>query len=55
MLQAQKLPRYKHFSLQISVGPYHTFVDNILDLAVARESSYVCVANVHMLVEFVRW
>jgi N-acetylglucosaminyldiphosphoundecaprenol N-acetyl-beta-D-mannosaminyltransferase len=51
MLQAQKLPRYKHFSLQISVGPYRSFVDNILDLAVARESSYVCVANVHMLVE----
>jgi N-acetylglucosaminyldiphosphoundecaprenol N-acetyl-beta-D-mannosaminyltransferase len=51
MLQAQKLPRYKHFSLQISVGPYRSFVDNILDLAVARESSYFCVANVHMLVE----
>jgi N-acetylglucosaminyldiphosphoundecaprenol N-acetyl-beta-D-mannosaminyltransferase len=51
MLQTQKLPRFKHFSLQISVGPYHAFVDNILDLAVARESSYVCVANVHMLVE----
>ncbi|HEV2353038.1 MAG TPA: WecB/TagA/CpsF family glycosyltransferase [Puia sp.] len=51
MLQTQHLPRYKHFSLRISVGPYHSFVDNILALAVARESSYVCVANVHMLVE----
>jgi N-acetylglucosaminyldiphosphoundecaprenol N-acetyl-beta-D-mannosaminyltransferase len=51
MLHARTLPRYKHFSLQISVGPYQRFIDNIMDLAVARESSYVCVANVHMLVE----
>ena len=49
--QPRRLPRYKHFSLQISLGPYRNFIDNILDLAVAHESSYVCIANVHMLVE----
>ncbi|HEY6901746.1 MAG TPA: WecB/TagA/CpsF family glycosyltransferase, partial [Puia sp.] len=34
-----------------SVGPYRTFLDKIMELAHSHESSYVCVANVHMLVE----
>ncbi|RXK87339.1 WecB/TagA/CpsF family glycosyltransferase [Filimonas effusa] len=43
--------KQKHLSLKITLGPYQTFIDNILDLAKKRQSSYVCVANVHMLIE----
>lgn len=43
--------RQKHLSLKISLGPYRTFVERIVELAELRQSSYVCVANVHMLIE----
>lgn len=39
------------FSIDLSTGSYTSFVNQILRLASYRESSYVCVANVHMLVE----
>lgn len=38
-------------SLNLSTGTYKSFLDNILDLAVQRQSSYTCVANVHMCIE----
>ena len=37
----------------ISTGSYESFVANILDLA-KEESSYVCVSNVHMVIEAYR-
>jgi N-acetylglucosaminyldiphosphoundecaprenol N-acetyl-beta-D-mannosaminyltransferase len=41
----------KIITLNISTGVYKDFITNIIQLAKARTSSYVCVANVHMLVE----
>lgn len=37
--------------LSVTSGPYHVFIEKIIGLATTRKSSYVCVANVHMLVE----
>jgi N-acetylglucosaminyldiphosphoundecaprenol N-acetyl-beta-D-mannosaminyltransferase len=38
-------------SIPISIGPYSEFVNSIISLAQNRKSSYVCVANVHMVIE----
>lgn len=38
-------------SLSISLSDYPDFVNQIIKLAISQLSSYVCVANVHMLVE----
>lgn len=38
-------------SIDLTTGSYKSFVHSIASLAANRESSYVCVANVHMLVE----
>ena len=35
----------------INIGEYNTFVGEILNLSQRKPSSYVCVANVHMLIE----
>lgn len=35
----------------VSIGSYTSFVDKITDLARMQSSAYVCVANVHMLIE----
>lgn len=45
------LPKKRILSINVSQGKYPQFVDNIIELAGSRQSSYVCVANVHMLVE----
>lgn len=45
------LPKKKIFQFNVSYGNYEAFVDGILRLAKKRISSYVCVANVHMLIE----
>jgi len=37
--------------INVSVGGYISFLDELVQLAIKGESSYVCVANVHMLVE----
>lgn len=37
--------------LSVTSGPYRVFVEKIIDFATSRKSSYICVANVHMLVE----
>lgn len=38
-------------SIDIDLGTYATFIERIISLAKINQSSYVCVANVHMLVE----
>lgn len=38
-------------SFNLSLGSYASFVDKILALGAIRQSSYVCVANVHMCIE----
>lgn len=38
-------------TINVSLGNFRDFVNNILALGQRRQSSYVCVANVHMCVE----
>ena len=38
-------------SINITLGTYKSFVDKIVMLSKSKVSTYVCVANVHMLVE----
>lgn len=46
-----RLPKKRIISIDVSCGTYNEFVSAIMQQAVARISSYVCVANVHMLLE----
>lgn len=41
----------KLISLMIDTGSYRSFIDRILNLASTGKSSYICVANVHMMIE----
>ena len=41
----------KIISFGVSVGPYREFVEQIVALGLGRSSAYVCVANVHMVIE----
>ncbi len=41
----------KIISFGVSVGPYREFVERIVALGRGRSSAYVCVANVHMVIE----
>ncbi len=45
------LPKKRIISIDISSGTYKEFVSAILNYAANKTSSYVCVANVHMVVE----
>jgi len=45
------LAKKRLLSIDVSSGSYNEFIDAILKYAMERVSSYVCVANVHMLVE----
>lgn len=45
------IPQNLLVEFPISIGNYKTFIEKILWLAEANVSAYVCVANVHMLVE----
>jgi N-acetylglucosaminyldiphosphoundecaprenol N-acetyl-beta-D-mannosaminyltransferase len=38
-------------SIKISLDSYKSFINNLIDLALSKKSCYVCVANVHMLIE----
>lgn len=38
-------------TLNVTTGTYQSFVNRLVTLSVERYSSYVCVANVHMLIE----
>jgi N-acetylglucosaminyldiphosphoundecaprenol N-acetyl-beta-D-mannosaminyltransferase len=46
-----ELPKKGIISIDVSFGAYNQFVTAIINQATARISSYVCVANVHMLLE----
>src|SRR5450755_1774129 len=37
--------------IKISLGSYRSFVDRLIEQAVEKKSSYICVANVHLLIE----
>lgn len=50
-LKGSTLEKVNFINCKISSGTYLSFVDEILRLGAARQSSYVCVMNVHMLVE----
>jgi N-acetylglucosaminyldiphosphoundecaprenol N-acetyl-beta-D-mannosaminyltransferase len=41
-------------NLAISTSPYEVFVSRILESAKVQQSKYICVANVHMLIESYR-
>jgi len=43
--------RKQILSLSVNYGTYKQFIDEIILLSIKKQSSYVCVANVHMLVE----
>lgn len=43
--------RHNFLGLHVNTGPYPYFIEAINSLAANQQSSYVCVANVHMLVE----
>ncbi len=45
------LPKRRIISIDVTKASYSKIVKAIMDYAVKRESSYVCVANVHMLLE----
>lgn len=45
------LPKVKLFQTWVSTAPYRHYVQSIAQLAEAKKSSYVCFANVHMLME----
>lgn len=47
----EMLAKRRIISIDVSFGKYFDFVDTIINLARRKISSYVCVANVHMLVE----
>ena len=43
--------KLKLFNSFISIGSYSEFLNNIFELSEKKDSSYVCVCNVHMMVE----
>ncbi|HUC81400.1 MAG TPA: WecB/TagA/CpsF family glycosyltransferase [Flavisolibacter sp.] len=45
------MQKSKLFGMNVNVGPYGAYVDTIVEKARLGESSYACVANVHMLIE----
>lgn len=45
------MKKYNLLSLNLSKGTYSGFLESIVHLAESRNSSYICVANVHMLIE----
>lgn len=45
------LPKVKLFDSWVSTATYHEAVNKIIELATDKRSSFVCCANVHMLME----
>ncbi|WP_231427208.1 WecB/TagA/CpsF family glycosyltransferase [Pedobacter sp. Leaf250] len=45
------LDKKQILSLKVSLGSYSSFVSEIIRLSLQKTSSYVCIANVHMLIE----
>jgi N-acetylglucosaminyldiphosphoundecaprenol N-acetyl-beta-D-mannosaminyltransferase len=50
-LQAKLLNQQSVINFPVTTGKYKIFVDEILSLAFRKNSSIVCVANVHMFIE----
>jgi N-acetylglucosaminyldiphosphoundecaprenol N-acetyl-beta-D-mannosaminyltransferase len=48
------MKRQRLISIDITLGPYREFIHKIIQLAAKKQSAYVCVANVHMLIEAYR-
>ncbi len=38
-------------TIKFNLGPYKSFISDLMNLAVEKKSSFVCVANVHLLIE----
>ncbi|MEQ9443798.1 MAG: WecB/TagA/CpsF family glycosyltransferase [Cyclobacteriaceae bacterium] len=49
--QTELLPKVSLLETLVSTAPYSEFLQNIISLAQKKISSYVCFANVHMLME----
>lgn len=45
------MKKKKVLSLMITTGSYSQFIDGLVELGTTKKSSYVCVSNVHMLIE----
>ena len=45
------MPKKRVLSIEVNAGSYQSFVETIIAAAKQRVSKYVCIANVHMLVE----
>ncbi len=45
------MTKHRIISIDINTGSYNSFIERIMALGKQRTSSYVCVANVHMVVE----
>jgi N-acetylglucosaminyldiphosphoundecaprenol N-acetyl-beta-D-mannosaminyltransferase len=45
------MKKHRVISLDLTIGPYGAFLEEIVALAKKRVPSYVCVANVHMAIE----
>lgn len=50
-MEQMPLFKVKLFKTWVSTASYQDYLQNILSLAVIKKSSYVCFANVHMLME----
>jgi N-acetylglucosaminyldiphosphoundecaprenol N-acetyl-beta-D-mannosaminyltransferase len=50
----QALPKRRIISINVSYGTYKQFVSAIIQQAIQRISCYVCLANVHMILEAYR-
>lgn len=47
-----EMQRMQLIDFPISIGSYFSFVDHIISLAIKKSYGYICIANVHMLIEF---
>ena len=45
------LTKKRVISIDVSIGRYQDFLDEIVALSLRKESAYICVANVHMVIE----
>ncbi|MGX5857999.1 WecB/TagA/CpsF family glycosyltransferase [Dyadobacter jiangsuensis] len=45
------MPRKTLFGTELNIDPYDKFLESILKLVDSKQKSYVCVVNVHMLIE----
>ena len=50
-MQEATVKKYRVVSVDLSSGHYDRFIEQIIELARVRISSYICVANAHMTIE----